>query len=60
MAFWETVLDTPSDALPRYGRRLIPTIIDYNAINRPDHACFSVPRSEHLEHGFRDISWQMV
>jgi hypothetical protein len=59
MAFWDTVLNSPEDA-PQYGRRLIPTIIDDNATFQPDAVCFSFPRSEVIQHGFRDISWSIV
>ncbi|KAH9866909.1 hypothetical protein IAQ61_007498 [Plenodomus lingam] len=58
MAFWETVLDT-AKASPRYGRRLVPNIIDDNARNQPNRACFSIPKCDALEHGFRDITWRM-
>ncbi|KAF1849275.1 acetyl-CoA synthetase-like protein [Cucurbitaria berberidis CBS 394.84] len=57
MAFWNTVLNSSDDILP-YGRRLIPTIVDHNAKTQPDRACFSIPRSEVLQDGFRDISWR--
>lgn len=57
MAFWDTVLNSVGDTLP-YGKRLVPTIIDNNAKIHPDGACFSVPRSDILQHGFRDISWR--
>ena len=60
MAFWDTVLGSPPDAPPTYGRRLIPTIIDKNAATQPDHTCFSIPRSTNLKHEFRNISWRMV
>ncbi|CAO2652023.1 Nn.00g003060.m01.CDS01 [Neocucurbitaria sp. VM-36] len=57
MAFWDTVLNSTNN-VPPYGRRLVPTIIDYNARTKPDGACFSIPRSEGLQHGFRDITWR--
>ncbi|KAH7347005.1 hypothetical protein BKA66DRAFT_614447 [Pyrenochaeta sp. MPI-SDFR-AT-0127] len=57
MAFWDTVLNSSAD-VPQYGKRLIPTIIDNNARTQPDRACFSIPRSEVLQNGFRDISWR--
>jgi len=57
MAFWDTVLNsTPS---PDYGRRLVPRIIDDNATAQPGRVCFSIPRCEALQAGFRDITWRM-
>ncbi|KAI8943280.1 hypothetical protein NX059_001300 [Plenodomus lindquistii] len=57
MAFWDTVLNS-AYASPQYGRRLIPTIIDENARTQPDGACFSIPRCDALQKGFRDITWR--
>lgn len=59
MAFWDTVLNAPADASP-YGRRLIPKLVDENARIKPERACFSIPRSDNLADGFRDISWREV
>ena len=59
MAFWDTVLNSSNDA-PPYGKRLVPAIIDENARRIPDGACFSIPRSDILQHGFNDISWRTV
>jgi len=47
---------TPS---PDYGRRLVPRIIDDNATAQPGRVCFSIPRCEALQAGFRDITWRM-
>ncbi|KAF2845610.1 acetyl-CoA synthetase-like protein [Plenodomus tracheiphilus IPT5] len=57
MAFWDTVLNS-ANAPPRYGRRLVPSIIDDNARTQPNRACFAIPRCEALHEGLRDITWR--
>ncbi|KAF2146409.1 uncharacterized protein K452DRAFT_264205 [Aplosporella prunicola CBS 121167] len=39
-----------------YGRRLIPTIVDELAQEEPDRAVYSIPHSQDVSEGFRDIS----
>ncbi|KAI1330923.1 male sterility protein-domain-containing protein [Xylariaceae sp. FL0255] len=46
--------------VPDYGRRLVPNIIDAVALNDPNRAFASIPRSENLEDGYTDISYQTV
>ncbi|KAF2126750.1 acetyl-CoA synthetase-like protein [Dothidotthia symphoricarpi CBS 119687] len=56
MAFWSTVLNASSDT--PYGRRLVCAVIDENADLYPDKVCYSIPYSEDLRHGFRDVNWR--
>lgn len=39
-----------------YGRRLVPVIVDGMARNDPERAVYSIPLSQDLSDGFRDIS----
>lgn len=59
MAFWDTVLNTTN--VKSYGKRLVPSIVDDNARQQPDRACFSYPICyANLQHGFQDVSWRQV
>lgn len=59
MAFWDTVLISANARL--YGRRLIPNIVDENALQQPGRACLSFPVCyTELHHGFQDVNWRCV
>ena len=45
---------------PKYGRRLLPRVLDDEAISNPERPFAAIPRSEDLAHGFRDVTFGQV
>ena len=43
--------------IPKYGKRLVPSLIDQLAQDKPDSPWISVPVSSELSDGFRDINY---
>ena len=41
---------------PKYGRRLIPTLVDEMAASNPDHVYASIPRNQDFSGGFDDVT----
>ena len=41
---------------PKYGRRLIPTLVDEMAASKPDHVYASLPRNKDFTAGFDEIT----
>ena len=42
---------------PRYGRRLLPCVLDDEARRCPQRIFASLAKSEDISHGFRDVSY---
>ena len=47
---------SPEDGRPKYGRRLIPTLVDEMAASKPDHVYASLPRDKDFSAGFDDVT----
>ena len=45
---------------PRFGRRLLPRILDDEAVSNPTRPFAAIPRSEDLADGFRDVTFAQV
>ena len=45
---------------PKYGRRLIPTLVDEMAASNPDHIYASIPRSQDFIGGFDDVTYRIL
>ena len=43
-----------------YGRRLLPSLIDDIAAQSPDRPWVSLPKTQTIEDGFRDLSYQCL
>lgn len=49
---------TSRRSLPRYGRRLLPNIIDDHAHQEPEREAFQIPRSSDPKDGWRVVTWE--
>lgn len=48
--------NTAPEGAPKYGRRLIPTLVDEMAVSTPDHVYASIPRNGDFSGGFDDVT----
>ena len=52
-------MDTKATKSP-FGRRLLPTVLDDEAVSNPRRPFAAIPRSEDLAHGFTDVTFAQV